>query len=96
MRYSVFNSRGKWQASYSHKFPNMPLKSIKGWAIQTAKLCGGKVYERIIPSDKRYEPKDHLLFDFTNYRSKLKDDQPNSYNKYNKDNNKIDNKKDKE
>tara|TARA_Y100001938_G_C8090694_1_gene434844 strand:+ start:2450 stop:2740 length:291 start_codon:yes stop_codon:yes gene_type:complete len=81
MRYSVFDSRGNWQASYSHKFPNTSLKVIKSWAIQTAKLVGGKVYERIVPSDKRYKPKDHLMYDFTNLRSKLRDDQPNAFNK---------------
>lgn len=94
MRYSVFDSRGKWQASYSHKFPNTPLKSIKNWAIQTARLCGGKVYERIVPTDKRYEPREHLLYDFTHLRSKLRDDQPNASNKHsNKNNNKNKDKK---
>lgn len=93
MRYSVFDSRGVHQASYSHKFPNTDIKTIKSWAIDTAKLVGGKVYERIVPSDKRYEAKNHLLYDFTHLKSKLRDDQPNSFNKdSNKKNNKKDNK----
>lgn len=77
MRYEVYNSRGEWQASYSHKIPNTPIKEIKSWAIQTARLVGGKVYERIVPSDKRYKPKNHLMYDFTNLKSQLRDDQPN-------------------
>ena len=89
MRYSVFNSRGEWQASYNHKIPPFTLKQIKSWAIQTARLCGGKVYERIVPSDKRYKPRDHLLYDFTNLRSQLRDDQPNRSKRYsNKQSNK--------
>jgi len=84
MRYSVFDSRGVHQASYSHKIPNTPIKTIKQWAIDTAKLVGGKVYERIVPSDKKYKPKDHLLYDFTHLKSKLRDDQPNAFKLYNK------------
>lgn len=87
MRYSVFDSRGQWQASYSHNIPLRTLKEIRGWAIQTARLCGGKIYERIVPSDRRYEPREHLLYDFTNLKSQLRDDQPNqrrrSSNKHN-------------
>ena len=92
MRYSVFDSRGVHQASYSHKFPNTPLKTIKQWAIQTGKLVGGKVYERIVPSDKRYKEKNHLLYDFTHLKSKLRDDQPKSSNKHPIKNNNKDNK----
>ena len=92
MRYEVFNSRGEWQASYSHKIPPYSLKEIKSWAIQTARLVGGKVYERIVPSDKRYKPKNHLMYDFTNLKSQLRDDQPNqrrrSSNKHNNKDNK--------
>jgi len=73
MRYSVFDSRGVWQASYSHNIPNVPLKSIKEWAIQTGKLCAGKVYETIVPRDDRYERKEHLLHDFTHLHSKLQE-----------------------
>ncbi len=82
MRYSVYNSRGQWQASYSHNIPNVSLKDVKKWAILTGKLIGGKVYELIVPSDRRYKPKEHLLYDFTNYKSQLRDDQPNHSNKY--------------
>ena len=74
MRYSVFNSRGKWQASYSHNIPLYSIKQIKGWAISTAKLCSGKVYETIVPKDKKYKPHDILLYDFTHLPNKLKDD----------------------
>lgn len=81
MRYEVYNSRGEWQASYSHKIPPHSLKEIKSWAVQTARLVGGKVYERIVPSDKRYKPKNHLMYDFTNLKSQLRDDQPNRSNK---------------
>ena len=91
MRYSVFNSRGVHQASYSHKFPNTPIKTIKQWAMQTGKLVGGKVFERIIPSDKRYKEKNHLLYDFTHLKSKLADDLPNRSNKDSNKNNNKDN-----
>jgi len=94
MRYEVYDSRGNWQASYSHKIPSYTIKEIKGWAKDTARLVGGKVYERIVPSDKRYKPKNHLMYDFTHLKSKLRDDQPNSYNKpSNKKNNKNKDKK---
>ena len=88
MRYSVFDSRGKWQASYSHKIPNTPLKDIKSWAIHTGKLVGGKVYERIVPSDKKYKEREHLLYDFTHLKSKLRDDNLKSFNKDSKQKNK--------
>ena len=71
MRYSVFNKKGIWQASYSHKMSNVPLKEIRQWAIQTARLVGGKVYERIVPSDKRHPPHEHLIYDFTYLPNKL-------------------------
>ena len=76
MRYSVFDGNGVWQASYSHKLPNVPVKVIKEWAIQTGKLCAGKVYETIVPSDKKYKTKEHLLYDFTHLQSKLQDSKP--------------------
>jgi hypothetical protein len=71
MRYSVFDSRGVWQASYSHNISTIPLKDIKSWAIQTGRLVGGKVYERIVPKDKKHPPKEHLLYDFTHLPNKL-------------------------
>ena len=76
MRYSVFDNNGVWQASYSHKLPNVHVKTIKQWAIQTGKLCAGKVYETIVPSDKKYKTKEHLLYDFTHLKSKLQDSKP--------------------
>jgi len=73
MRYSVFNANGVWQGSYSHNIPNIPIKTIKSWAIQNAKLCAGKVYETIVPKDKKYEPREHLLHDFTHLNSTLQE-----------------------
>lgn len=96
MRYSVFDSSGKWQASYNHKIPNVPLKNIKSWAKQTGKLVGGKVYERIVPSDKKYKPREHLIYDFTHLPNKLEGvSKRNNKDSY-KGNNKKKNKKDKE
>jgi hypothetical protein len=85
MRYSVFNSNGKWQASYSHKIPNVSIKTIKSWARQTGKLVGGKVYEKIVPSDKKYKSRDVLLYDFTHLTNKL---EPYAKKKY-EDSNKV-------
>ena len=82
MRYIVYNSRGQWQASYSHNIPSVSIKEVKRWAILTGKLVGGKVYELIVPRDKRYKQKEHLLYDFTNLKSQLRDDQPNYSNKH--------------
>ena len=79
MRYSVFNSSGKWQASYNHKIPNIPLKNIKSWARQTGKLVGGKVYERIVPSDKKYKPRDNIVYDFTHLPNKLQEHSKKNY-----------------
>jgi len=73
MRYSVFDGNGIWQGSYSHNIPNVPLNVVKSWAVQNAKLCAGKVYETIVPKDKRYETREHLLYDFTHYTSKLQE-----------------------
>lgn len=79
MRYSVFDSHGRWQASYSHNIPNISLKQVKSWAIQTGKLVGGKVYETIVPREKKYEAREHLLYDFTHLKSKLQE--PSNYKK---------------
>jgi hypothetical protein len=77
MRYSVFDKYGTWQASYSHNIPNVALKTIREWAILTGKLCAGKVYETIVPKDKKYENREHLLYDFTHLHSKLQE--PSKY-----------------
>jgi len=89
MRYSVFDSRGNWQASYSQKFPNTSVKTIKSWAIHTGKLVAGKVYERIIPNDARYKERDHLLYDFTHLKSKLVDKETRTSNKPNKESSQV-------
>lgn len=73
MRYSVFDGNGIWQGSYSHNIPNVPLNEVKDWAVQNAKLCAGKVYETIVPKDKKYENREHLLHDFTHHKSKLQE-----------------------
>ena len=96
MRYVVVDSRGKWQASYSHTIPSYSLKEIKSWAISTGKLVGGKVLETIVPKDHKYEPHDIVLYDFTHLPNKLQSHfksprKPHSNNK----NNKRDNKKNK-
>ena len=73
MRYVVVDKRGRWQASYSHKIPSIPIKEIKSWAVSTGKLVGGKVLETIVPKDHKYEPHDIVLYDFTHLPNKLQD-----------------------
>jgi hypothetical protein len=65
MRYVVKDPKGKWQASYSKLIPSYSQKEILKWAKQTAKHCGGAVYEVIEPSSPQYPIKEVKLFDFS-------------------------------
>jgi len=65
MRYVVKDSKGKWQASYSKSIPAYSQKEILKWAKQTAKHCGGAVYEVIEPSSPQYPTKEIKLVDFS-------------------------------
>ena len=98
MRYIVKDSKGKWQASYSKLIPSYSQKEILKWAKQTAKHCGGAVYEVIEPSSPQYPTKEHKLFDFSYSKGTyLKDyDKHKGSNKKNssdKDNTSKENKK---
>ena len=97
MRYVVKDSRGKWQASYSKSIPSFSVKEILGWAKETAKHCGGAVYEVIVPNSPQYPTKEHKIHDFSfpsHNKSKSFSKQDNKTSS-NKKNTKKDNKKDK-
>ena len=97
MRYVVKDSSGKWQASYSKSIPAYSPKEILSWAKQTARHCGGAVYEVIVPNSPQYPTKEHKLFDysFSNYNKSKGDNKKNKKVSSNKKNTDKDNKKDK-